>query len=272
MSEPGEGAAYASRAVDRVCDILDALANTPGVSLSEVAETTNLPKSSAFRYLAVLEARHYVERDVDQSLYRLGPAFRPQNDNYLVRLVEAARPELERLRDKTGETTNLGVLDGTYVIHQLVCESPHMMRLAARTGERGYLHSTALGKALAASLPPERVRSILAAAGMPGLTVRTITTEAAFEAELQRVAERGFGLDEAENQDDGRCVGVMIPGLPILAGVSVSAPATRLAVEDVPAVARDLQRTAARISKSLGVPAKSISRSVSRARTSAGAA
>src|SRR5450759_1422380 len=126
MSQPGEIATYPNGALDRVCDILDVLANNPaGVSLSDVTDTASLPKSSAFRYLASLEARHYVERDVDHALYRLGPAFRPQNDNFLAWLTEATRPELERLRENTGETTNLGVLDGTYVVHQAVCESPH---------------------------------------------------------------------------------------------------------------------------------------------------
>lgn len=57
---------YPIRAVDRVCDILDALANAPtGSSLSQVAECTDLPKSSAFRYFTALEARHYVEREPD---------------------------------------------------------------------------------------------------------------------------------------------------------------------------------------------------------------
>ena len=75
---------YPLRAVDRVCDIIDLLAEHPsGITLSNLAATVGLPKSSAFRYLAALEARGYVVRSDDGIGYRLGspdrrrPAHRP---------------------------------------------------------------------------------------------------------------------------------------------------------------------------------------------------
>lgn len=143
------GAAYPIRAVDRVCDILDVLAEaTRGASLSTIAEQTHLPKSSAFRYLMALESRHYVERASDDATYRLGLAFRQQDSRGVDRLAELAGPQLERLRDQFEETLNLGILDGAHVVHVVVAESPHMMRLAARVGERGFIHCTALGKVM----------------------------------------------------------------------------------------------------------------------------
>jgi IclR family acetate operon transcriptional repressor len=252
MSAERENAAYPSRAVDRVCDILDVLADSSdGLSMTEVSDATGLPRSSTFRYLAALEARHYVERGETQSAYRLGPAFRPRDDDEVARLTAASRPHLEELRDRLGETVNLGVLDGLYVVHKLVFESPNMMRLAARVGERGFVHSTALGKVLTSTIPQERVHAILRAAGMPSFTAQTIVDEAAFDAELVRVAEQGYGVDEAENQLDGRCVAVAIPEISLRAGISVSAPASRLAPADVPEVAHLLQRAAEDISRKM---------------------
>src|SRR5690606_6297309 len=106
-AETESGTTYPIRAVDRVCNILDVLANArDGVSLSEVAEATGLPKSSTFRYLTALEARRYVEREPDGHSYRLGLAFRPQHTHSIERLAEIARPALEKLRDQLGETTN----------------------------------------------------------------------------------------------------------------------------------------------------------------------
>jgi IclR family acetate operon transcriptional repressor len=235
-----------------VCDVLDTLANSPaGATLGEVAEATDLPKSSAFRYLIALVARHYVERDADAVIFRLGPAFRPQHTRTVDRLVGAARPLLEQLRDRLGETTNLGILDGTMVSHAVVCESPQMMRLAARVEDRAYVHSTALGKAICASLPTDRVQSILDAAGMPALGPDTIVTPHAFFSELERVRTRGYGVDHAENQADGRCVAIALTGVDLAAGVSVSAPAHRLRVEGIPAIARALRRVARQISAEL---------------------
>ncbi|NJC72949.1 IclR family transcriptional regulator [Planosporangium thailandense] len=253
QSAPAEsGPPYALRAVERVCDILDILANSnSSVSLSEVAEGTGMPKSSAFRYLTVLEGRHYVERDPETSSFRLGLAFRPQNTRAVEMLTELARPALEKLRDQLGETTNLGVLDGAYVVHTAVAESPHIMRLAARVGDRGYIHSTALGKAICAELPEDRVRSILSAAGMPALTDSTITSVDSYLTELKRVRTEGFGEDDAENQPAGRCVAVVIRGTGLPAGISVSAPADRFPREQVADTVKQLRKVARSLSRQM---------------------
>jgi IclR family transcriptional regulator, acetate operon repressor len=244
--------AYPLRAVDRVCDILDILANAGvGVSLTEVAERSSLPKSSAFRYLSALEARRYVARDSETNAYRLGLAFRPQNTRLIERLVDVAQPALDKLRDQIGETTNLGLLDGTRIVHVVVAESPHMMRLAARVGEHGYVHSTALGKAVCASLSEDSVRSILAASGMPRFTGSTITEPDRFLAELEVVRQQGFGLDDEENQASGRCVAVAIENLEIPAGVSISAPADRLSHDEVAGVVRHLRKAAKSIARQM---------------------
>jgi IclR family acetate operon transcriptional repressor len=243
-------AAYPIRAVERVCDILDVLQqHADGASLADVAELTALPKSSAYRYLLALEARRYVERDESGSLYRLGLAFRPSHKRELDVLIECARPHLERLRDAIGETTNLGVLDGATIVHALVAESPNMMRLAARVGEHGAVHATALGKAITAGMPEERVRMLIRMGGMSPLTEHTIVSEDQFVAELERVRTDGYGVDDCENQLDGRCVAVALHDTPVAAGISVSAPAHRLAREDVADVGKKLRDAAARISK-----------------------
>lgn len=247
-----ENSAYPLRAVDRVCDILDILANaTDGASLSEVAESAGLPKSSTFRYLTALEARRYVERDPESGSYRLGVAFRPQNTRAIDQLTDLARPALEKLRDQLRETTNLGVLDGAFVVHTVVAESPHMMRLAARVGERGHVHATALGKVMCATLPEDRVHSILAAAGMPRFTDATIVDPDEYLRELEKVRSDGYALDDAENQPSGRCVAVAIDGLGFPAGVSVSAPADRLPLENVDKVVRQLRKLARSLSRQL---------------------
>ncbi|MER7003858.1 IclR family transcriptional regulator [Dactylosporangium sp. NPDC000555] len=239
---------YPIRAVERVCDILDVLQRSrEGATLADVAEVTALPKSSAYRYLAALETRRYVERDAASGLYRLGLAFRPQHTRQIDALISQAKPHLERLRDKLGETTNMGLLDGTQVVHAIVVESHEMMRLAARVGERGSLHATALGKAIAAELPEERVRTILSAQQMQRYTPTTITSADRYLEELEKVRRDGYGVDDCENQPDGRCVAVALQGLPFPCGISVSAPARRLPAEKVDATAKALRRVAMRL-------------------------
>lgn len=235
--------AYPIRAVERVCDILDLLQRSrEGVSLPDVAAVTSLPKSSAFRYLSALEGRGYVERDEQSALYRVGLAFQPQNTRQLEAFLAYASGPLRRLRDDTGETTNLGTLDGPLVVHSLVFESSQMMRLAARVGDRAPIHSTAMGKAMAAELPEDRVLRMLKAIEMTAYTNTTITTPEAYMTALEVVRQQGYAIDELENQADGRCVAVALQGMPFPCGISVSAPARRLTRDKVPGVAKQLRR------------------------------
>jgi IclR family transcriptional regulator, acetate operon repressor len=241
--------AYAIRAVDRVLDVLDVLrGRTRGVSLAEVARGAGLARSSAFRYLVTLERRGYVERD-GQDGYRLGPAF-PARAQPL-RLVTVGRPLLEELRDRFQETINLGVLDGNAVTYLDIVESPMAIRFAARPGDRNAIHSTALGKALAAQLRDDDVRRILAAEGMAAMTPRTIVDEDAYVREVAVVRRRGFALDSGENEEGGGCIAVAVRGADVPAAISLSAPAARLSAERVDEVAAALRDASARLTAAL---------------------
>lgn len=244
---------YSVRAVERVCSILDLLQESvSGVSLIDVAQATDLPKSSAFRYLWTLEAHRYVERDESTGSFRLGLGFVAMQTRQLEVLRQRVRPWLERLRDEFDETTNLGILDGDSVIYLDIIESRRGVRLAATRDSRDPLHSTALGKAMAAHLPESRVREILRQRGMERRTANTITTPDDYLTELARVKRVGYAVDDGENEVDGRCVAVALPGTRPPAAVSFSAPAARFPLQDVAKVAVALQDLAARITSGPG--------------------
>lgn len=243
--ETADAAIYPIRAVERVCDILDLLhQESDGVALAAVAKRAGLPKSSAYRYLLALESRSYIERDATTGLFRLGLAFRPQRSRELDLFIERAQADLERLRDRLDETVNIGVLDGGEIVHVAVVESAQMMRLAARVGERAPIHTTALGKVIAADLPVDRVLAILNAGGMEPVTERTITSPDAYLEALSKVRTEGYAVDDLEAQPDGRCVAIALPGLQLPAGLSVSAPANRLPRSLVPTVVEELRSAA----------------------------
>jgi IclR family transcriptional regulator, acetate operon repressor len=237
-----EASAYSIRSVERVVDLLELLASAESpVSLRHLAEAADLPKSSAFRYLATLESRGYAVRDPDGSGYLLGPAFPRSAHRMLDDLVEAAHPHLELLAKSAGETVNLGILSGSRVSYADIVESSRQVRLAAKVGDRDRIHSTALGKAIASQLSEDAVRHLLRVEGMPVLTKRTIDDPDAYLTALAAVREQGYAVDDRENENDGRCVAVAlaIPGLQ--AAVSLSAPASRFPVGEVPHVAEQLR-------------------------------
>lgn len=244
---------YAVRAVLRVLDILDVLQRSDGgVPLPTLAAAAGLPKSSAFRYLATLEARGYVERDAATGHYRAAPRAFPSPPRHLEVLAATARPLLTALRDRFGETINLGVLEGHRVAYLEIVESPRAMRFAARVGDRDPIHSTALGKAIASLLPDRQVRAILAVEGMPQRTSRTITDPRAFLREVEGVRARGYAVDNGENEEDGRCIAVPVPGARVPAAISLSAPAARFSLDGVEGVAEALRETAARLAGESG--------------------
>lgn len=239
---------YTVRAVQRVCAILNLLQESvDGVPLNTVASTTDLPKSSAFRYLWTLENHRYVERDPETGMFRLGLGFVGMQSRHLEVLRERARPWLEKLRDEHDETANLGILEGNSIIYLDIVESKRSVRLAANRGDRDPLHSTALGKAIAAHLPEERVREMLGQTDMRARTANTITTVDGYLDELAKVRRVGYAVDNGENELDGRCVAVPLLGTRLPAALSLSAPAARFPVQDVEKAAESLKDVAAQI-------------------------
>jgi len=254
-SDGDEGGQYSIRAVDRVCDLIEALRSSPdGLPLTSLAARVAIPKSSVLRYLSALESRRFVERD-DSGVFRLGVALRTDLRAYTDELRRIAGPHLEAIRDQFDETTNLGILDGDEVLHVLVCESQQRVRLAAHAGERAPLYTTAMGKAAATLMPTEQVVKVLRSTRMVPVTPTTITTEAGFLAAVAAAKRDGYAIDDLENQADGRCVAVPLPGLATPAAVSVSAPSYRFPIEQAREVGaalshavRELVRQAAEIS------------------------
>jgi IclR family acetate operon transcriptional repressor len=237
---------YSVRATERTLDILDLLARAPdGLPAAAIARSVGIPRSTAFRYLTVLEARHYVSR-VGAGLFSLGPAFLSFERPMLSALAATTRPLLERLRDQFGETMNLGALVGTRVLYVDVLESSRAVRLSARAGDREFVHSSALGKAIASHLPEQEVRAILAAEGLPQLTAKTITHPDLYIEGLADVRKRGYATDMGESEDGACCIGVAIDPAraPVKAALSFSCPAIRFRVQDLPPIVSALQRAA----------------------------
>lgn len=239
---------YSVRAVERVCLILNLLQESvDGIGLNDVAQITGLPKSSAFRYLWTLENHRYVERDQNTNLYRLGLGFVGMQSRHLEILRERARPTLETLRDTFGETANLGLLDGDHMIYIEIVESRRGVRLSATRGDREPVHCTALGKAIAAQLPEERVRDLLKETGLERRTTNTITTIDDFFDELAKVKRVGYAVDDRENEEDGRCVAAPLLGTHLPAAISVSGPSSRFTLQEVKKVAKTLLEVASGI-------------------------
>ncbi len=210
--EPRHGL-YPLRAVDRVCDIIDLLAEHPeGVTLSVLSVTLDLPKSSAFRYLAALEVRGFVMRSRDGMAYRLGSPFFGAAPVSTDRLVAVGRTILSRLTSADAPVGMLAMLDGQSVRYLLVSSPPTTDPRVPRAGDWTHLHTSAVGKAIASQLTDDIVLAIVNAAGMAQPTSSTLSSPTSLLRELNRIRGEGFAVSDGELHGEIRGVAVPIGG------------------------------------------------------------
>jgi DNA-binding IclR family transcriptional regulator len=171
-------------------------------------------------------------------------------------LQAVARPILWELWKSTQETVNLAVLDQGTVLYVDVIESPHEFRLSSRVGTRRSLHVTALGKALAAFLPPEVRDNVLSTITFQQATSKTIMNLLQFRQDLEKIRRQGFAVDDEEAVQGARCVSAPIlnSDREPIAAVSVSGPVTRVSPDQVGVLAEAVCDAARSISVAMGFP------------------
>lgn len=218
------------KATETTFAIVNALKELDGAGVTELADHLDLPKSNVHNYLSTLHQEEYIVKNgttysVGIRFLELGAYARNRMDIY-----EIAKPEVEKLADGTGELANLLVEEhgrGSY-LHR--ARGDQAVQVEAYTGTRVYLHSTALGKAILAHMPADRVDEIVETHGLPPSTERTLTTREALDSTLERIRERGYAVDDEERLKGLRCVAAPILSNDdrVLGAVSVSGPTNRM--------------------------------------------
>ncbi|MFD4194809.1 IclR family transcriptional regulator [Amycolatopsis thermoflava] len=235
-----------SQSLDRGLSLLTALAGGAS-TLDELADALGVHKSTVLRLLRTLEAQHFVQREGARH-YRLGSALFDLANRALegrdVRRESA--PALAALNDRTGHTVHLATYEDGEVVYVDKYEGRHSVRMYSRVGKRAPLHCTAVGKVLVAALPEAQREKVAHGLDYPRLTANTITTAEEYLAELARVAERGYAVDNAEHEDFIHCVAAPVrgPGGAVLAAVSLSVPKVLLDYDGLLALLPDLRAAA----------------------------
>lgn len=229
MSAP---ASYPIESVDNAARILLMLTETRDLRTANVARELGVARSTAHRMLTTLQARGLLRQDPatkgygpGASLVELGIAVMGAVD-----LRAEMRPVLEKLVAETGETAHLLVLEGNEVVFLDGVEGKHVIRAAARSGQRTPAHVSAAGKALLAQLDPEELTRRYPTARLRGGTPNALSSRSALLAETERIRDRGYATNLSESEPDLHAVAVAVcdrNGNPRCA-LSISGPATRL--------------------------------------------
>jgi IclR family KDG regulon transcriptional repressor len=249
------------RAVERALDILLCFTrDEPTRSLTQIAETVRMSKTTVHRLLATLENKRFITRDQVTGLYRLGLRFIEMASLVLqdVELHRWAQPYLHKLSTQFGETVDLSILDGSDVVYLDVVESPQRLKLAAAVGQRLPAFCTASGKALLAFLPEDQIRKILGE-NLTRYTDCTPVSIADILSELRVTAERGYAVSEQEYERDINAVAAPIFDAdhhPI-ASIAIVGPSFRLTKDRLPELGESLRRMTQLISNEVGLVALS---------------
>jgi DNA-binding IclR family transcriptional regulator len=226
---PGGNTSGDLRSVGIALDIIDALAETPELGVSEVARRVGIAKSTAHRTCAVLAARGLLDR-TDEGGYRLGLRFVEYGGLATERTAVRDRglPLLVELRNTLGETVQIGVPAGADVVYVERVEGRRALRYSTNA-RRSPIHRSSAGKALAA-FNPAMVEARLRA-GLPPSTGYTIVVPELLLEELERVRRRGYArsVDETEIGMSSLAVPVHVPlDGPVVAAISMIGPTARL--------------------------------------------
>jgi IclR family transcriptional regulator, acetate operon repressor len=237
------------QSVERAIDVLELMADAGGqLGLSDLAEASGLPIATIHRLTRTLANRGYV-RQLPSRRYALGPGLIKLGEVSGRMLGTWSLPQLRMLTEQTGETSNMAMLDGAMVIYIAQVPSRHSMRMFTEVGRRVYLHCTGVGKAILCQLPDSTVRNIVAQTGMPAQTPTTITDIDELMSELARIRERGYSVDEGEQEVGVRCYAVPVPDAPTPMAISVSGPDARVRVESRDHIVPLLQNAAKELSR-----------------------
>lgn len=243
------------QSLDRALMILRVVAESGGLTLSELALRAGQSAPTVYRVLTTLQTHGFVEMEEPGQRWHVGGGAFRVGSEFLRRtkVAERARQPMDWLMRATGETANLGVEMRDQVLFLSQVETHETIRAFFPPGTLGPMHVSGIGKALLAWYPEESVRRI-AAVGLPRFTPRSIGEAGALLADLAATRARGYAVDDEERAEGMRCVAAPIfnaYGEPI-AGLSVSGPAFRLTPERAAGIGALVRAAADEVTEATG--------------------
>jgi DNA-binding IclR family transcriptional regulator len=237
---------YPIESVDNVLRLLLIVAEQGQIRVSQASAELGTGVSTAHRLLAMLSYHGFVVQDPDTKAYKAGHVLLriglSSVHNFDIRTL--LRPYVEELRDETGETVHVALLQGDQVLYLDCAESPMALRVASRVGTLVLAHCTSVGKAWLAAESDDFLRGLYPSPTLPGLTPRSITSRAALMTELAEVRRVGYSHNEGESDVGVGSVSCAVRdrhGKPV-AGISVAVPLARMTPDRWGGLAAAVQR------------------------------
>jgi len=233
MASRGNGPDFIE-ALARGLDVIKAFdAAQPALSMSEVAARTGLARPTVRRILLTLEELGYVRSSragfsLTPRVVELGMAY-----VHSTGLWDVARPHMEALVERTGESSSIAQLDGGDILYVARVAVPKIIALSVTIGTRFPVASTSMGKVLLAALEPAEVDAAITEPSRSGVVVRHTPDRAELERELAETRERGWCLTDEALAAGVRSVAAPLRGADgtVVAAMNVTVHAAETSVE-----------------------------------------
>jgi DNA-binding IclR family transcriptional regulator len=200
------------------------------LGVTELAARVGLHKSSVSRIVATLEEAQFVQRDEATGRFKIGMGLVALSAPALVdlRLDDIVRPFLRELAARAGETASFNIWDGSAAVCIDQELSATTIAYRAPLGIRRPAHCTSVGKVLLAHAPETDIEKILGAP-LPRFTPRTVTSRSALTAELSKVRQQGYAVNNGEYGGDVGAIAAVVKGASknVVGAISLTIPIYR---------------------------------------------
>ena len=237
---------------DRIFAVLERLAEKGAVGLIELSKELKLNKSTVHRLLNSLMYMGYVKQDEETLKYELTYKICRVADSLMsqIDLIQIAKPYLKELSRKTGETVHLVEREGNKAVYiDKVENSTNAVRLVSKIGKTIPLYCSGVGKAMMAEMSEEKIRQIWNESEFIPYTEMTIMDIEELLRQIEVARQKGYAMDDEENEIGVRCVAVALPDMngKNRYAISISAPEIRMTDEKIKICAKALKEAKRKI-------------------------
>lgn len=228
-----------NKTVSRGIKILELLSEQGILSDREIARRLSYNLATVRHILNSYLNLGYLIRDEENrydlsiKIFDIGQKFKQRRD-----LKDIAHPYMQRLVHTFNETVLLGTLDSPHIVYLDKIDSFEMLRFSPQEGQQVTAHHTALGKAILAHLPDDKLKHYCLNASWRPYTPKSIDSIDKLIVRLPRIKKQGFAISDEEYCMGSRAIAVPIldhKGFPRFA-VSIWGPVNRM----VPSVLREM--------------------------------
>lgn len=222
------------RPTARVLNILELLASsTEGLTLTEIAEAIDAPKSSILPFIHTMAQRKFIFQNKNTNKYSIGIASFCVGSSYSNNMsaLEFIKSEMRYIVKKTNEICQMGILDKGQVLYIAKVDSENPIRIISSVGKRLPAYCTALGKAMLCNTTIEDIKKLYPKGLIP-FTSKTVTSFEELEKQLEEVRKTNIAYEFGEINEPSYCLSTpLTKDGDILAAISVSIPSFRMTEE-----------------------------------------